>query len=132
MFSAALPAERGDLLVCRHISHVVQFTLLTLIHGLVGLLVPPAETKAFPEPGWKSGLKDGGEKRDRKKLINLKYTQKNVSVCVSIRVSKFLTQLYAHINLQLCYSIYGCFSVLANTSTAQCPIPHTVLCGSVL
>lgn len=49
VFGSSLPAIQGDLLVCRHISHVVHFALLTLIHGLISLLVPPAESEASPE-----------------------------------------------------------------------------------
>ena len=70
MLGSILPAVQGDLLVRWHISHVIHFALLALIHGLVGLLVPPAETEAFPEASWKSGNKDG------KTQIKWKYTNK--------------------------------------------------------
>lgn len=58
----------------------------------------------------------GQEKKQKKKA------------CVSVYIQ---TRVYAHLNLQLCNSIYGQFSVLANTSAAPCPIPHIVLCSSV-
>ena len=49
--SSAGPAVGGDLLVCGHVGHVVQFALLALVHRLVGLLAPAAEAEASPEPG---------------------------------------------------------------------------------
>lgn len=53
MFRSALPAVRSDLLVGWHISHVIHVALLALVHGFVGLLLPPAETEASPEPNWR-------------------------------------------------------------------------------
>ncbi len=91
MFRSTLPAVRRDLLVRRHVGHVVQFTLLTLVHGLVGLLVPPAETKASPEASCRSG-KDREWERYRKKSV-IYSINKMFFVCVSIRVSTFLTHL---------------------------------------
>lgn len=52
VFSSTLPSVWRDLLVRRHVSHIIHFTLLALVHGLVGLFVSPAETKASPEPSW--------------------------------------------------------------------------------
>ena len=119
VFGSTLPSVRCDLLIRRHVSHIIHFTLLALVHGLVGLFVSPAETKASPEPSWTR------TKRQKKK----KKRQKKKKACVSVYIQ---TRVYAHLNLQLCNSIYGQFSVLANTSTAPCPIPHIVLCSLVL
>ena len=55
MLSPALPAVLGDLLVRGHVSHVVHFAFFTFVHGLVGLLFPPAQTEASPETSWRSG-----------------------------------------------------------------------------
>lgn len=52
--AAALPAVRRHLLVRGHVGHVVHLALLTLVHGLVGLLVSAAQTEASPEPSWRS------------------------------------------------------------------------------
>ena len=59
----ALPAVGSHLLVGGHVSHVVLLTLLTLIHGLVGLLVSPAEA----ETPAKTSYKSESEKREREK-----------------------------------------------------------------
>lgn len=60
MFAPGWPAVRGDLLVGGHVGHVIDFTLLGLVHGLVGLLVPPAQTEAPPEASWSFGTTKGG------------------------------------------------------------------------
>lgn len=67
VFGPALPAVGRDLLVRGHVGRVVQLALLALVHGLVGLLVPPAETEAPPEPGWRSGRYEGGRGKQRQK-----------------------------------------------------------------
>lgn len=52
VLGSALAPVRGHLLVRGHVGHVVHLALLALVHGLVGLLVFPAETEASPEPSW--------------------------------------------------------------------------------
>ena len=120
MFCSALPAVRSHLLVRGHVGCVVYVALLALVHGLVGLLlVSPAEAKTSPEPSWRWGWNDRG---DREKHINLQCTggKKKRSLCRYVCgwgcvYAPML--LYVHISPQLCSSIYGRFSVLANTST---------------
>lgn len=65
VFSSTLPSVRRDLLVRRHVSHIIHFTLLALVHGLVGLFVSPAETKASPEPSWTR------TKKNKKRLVSV-------------------------------------------------------------
>lgn len=87
MFSSTLPAVRHDLLIRGNVSHVVHFALLALVHGLVGLLVPPAETETSSEPGWRSGQNTGQKKRQINKLIDNIQKKKKKSVRVSMRVN---------------------------------------------
>lgn len=68
MLAPSWPAVRRDLLVGGHVGHVVDFTLLGLVHGLVGLPVPPAQTEAPPEAGWRFGTTrgdDGGRQTEK-------------------------------------------------------------------
>lgn len=74
MFGPALPAVRGDLLVGGHVGHVVHLALLGLVHGLVGLLVPPAQTEAPPEASWRSGGNGGKREKGDGKDMRRKYT----------------------------------------------------------
>lgn len=61
----ALPAVGSHLLVGGHVSHVVLLTLLTLIHGLVGLLVSPAEAEAPAKTSYKSERDGGGSEKEK-------------------------------------------------------------------
>lgn len=91
------PVVRRDLLVGGHVGHVVDLALLGLVHGLVGLLVPPAQAEAPPEASWVGGGegKGGGQDGDDvveadKRRHETKRTSINLSRdSIHLRGSKF-------------------------------------------